>query len=184
MDPGSNLSRRTLLQRGLFLALGAIGMTAAGGLPAEVAAANPGQAAKKLSLVGTDFEYWPADGVPGQAPAHGDRATLTGRLLSRIGGPQIGYFSGESFFVEGPFVGAANDVMLQLHTFSLGDGSISGNGTAGPGESEFAIVGGTGGYAGASGTYTATLSLPEFGGDGSASFKFEFGSALPCREGR
>jgi hypothetical protein len=50
------------------------------------------------------------------------------------------------------------------------DGTIIGSGTAGQLEGVFAILGGTGRYAGARGTYIARQHDQDFGGDGSAEF--------------
>ena len=59
---------------------------------------------------------------------------------------------------------------LQLQTFDLTDGTILGIGSAGMHENPFAIVGGSGLYVGASGTYVAKQSPRETGGDGTAVF--------------
>ena len=59
---------------------------------------------------------------------------------------------------------------LELHTFDLDDGTILGIGPAGIHDKPFAIVGGTGRYTGASGTYVAKQSPRELGGDGTAEF--------------
>jgi hypothetical protein len=65
---------------------------------------------------------------------------------------------------------------LEHHTFTLAGGSIMGTGATRPGldsEDEFAIVGGTGRYAGARGTYIVRQSHQEFGGDGTAVITFK-----------
>jgi hypothetical protein len=64
-----------------------------------------------------------------------------------------------------PGVGA-----FHLHTFDLAEGTILGIGANKLDEGSYAIVGGTGRYAGASGTYTARQFLRELGGDGTAEF--------------
>lgn len=58
---------------------------------------------------------------------------------------------------------------VQLHTFSLLDGTLVGMGSV----AGFAIVGGTGSYAGARGAYVLDHRPLESGGDGSASFTFD-----------
>jgi len=66
---------------------------------------------------------------------------------------------------------------IEQHTFVLADGSIMGAGTTKPGlgtEDEFAIVGGTGRYAGIRGTYVLSQSHQELGGDGTAKVTFAF----------
>ena len=62
---------------------------------------------------------------------------------------------------------------LEQHTFILPEGTIFGSGVATSGmesEGQFAIVGGTGRYLGARGSYTARQSHADFGGDGAATF--------------
>jgi hypothetical protein len=60
--------------------------------------------------------------------------------------------------------------VLQLQTLDLLDGTIVGIGAGGVHENPFAIVGGTGRYAGLRGTYVARQSPREHGGDGTAEF--------------
>ena len=59
---------------------------------------------------------------------------------------------------------------FHLHTFDLAEGTILGIGANRLEDGSYAIVGGTGRYAGASGTYTARQFLRELGGDGTAEF--------------
>lgn len=66
---------------------------------------------------------------------------------------------------------------LELHTFVFSDGTIVGSGVATAAtqsEGQFAIVGGTGRYLGATGAYVARQSPIELGGDGTAHFTFTF----------
>jgi hypothetical protein len=65
----------------------------------------------------------------------------------------------------------------ELQTFSLEDGLIFGVGTPpaqGEGRAVYAVIGGTGSYAGASGAYVADRRPIDRGGDGTAEFKFTF----------
>ena len=48
-----------------------------------------------------------------------------------------------------------------LHTFVLADGTIVGSETAGTADGVFAILGGTGRYAGAAGTYAVRTPEPD-----------------------
>ena len=64
--------------------------------------------------------------------------------------------------------------MVESHAFRLPDGTIHGMGTADGADSVFAIVGGTGRYVGARGSYTARHMPIELGGDGSAAFTMTF----------
>ena len=64
---------------------------------------------------------------------------------------------------------------MEMHHFNLADGTIVGMGTIGGFHdvtSVHAIIGGTGRYDGASGSYTARQSPVELGGDGTADFSF------------
>ena len=106
-------------------------------------------------------------------PAKGERLTGYGELLDRPGGTKVGEFFSTLFALDSPFgltpMGATG---LEYHSFNLSDGTILGLGTgAGDGESTFAIVGGTGRYAGARGTYIAHQRPRELGGNGTAEFR-------------
>jgi hypothetical protein len=171
MDAERDLSRRTLLGRGFLLTLGALGMKAAEGLAVTPAMAKEPE--KTLKVLGTDWRYWPA-GEAGGPPAHGERATLTGKLASATGATS-GEFCGTSMFVDAAFADSAADASLQFHTFTLPEGTITGMGMAGPGVSAYTVIGGTGRYAGARGTYAGRQSPLELGGDGTAEFTFRLG---------
>jgi hypothetical protein len=70
--------------------------------------------------------------------------------------------------LDSPFAHAGS---LQIHTFHLDDGTIHCLGTAARGaEGHFVVLGGTGRYAGVSGSYVAHLHPRELGGDGTAEF--------------
>jgi hypothetical protein len=58
-----------------------------------------------------------------------------------------------------------------VHTFVLPGGTLVGMGNSLLGEAVFAVIGGTGKYAGAKGSYAATQRLREYGGNGTAEFK-------------
>jgi hypothetical protein len=64
---------------------------------------------------------------------------------------------------------------LEQHTFILPDGNIFGTGVSASstdGEGQFAVIGGTGRYHGARGSYVARQSHVDFGGNGAATFTF------------
>ena len=113
------------------------------------------------------------DGRAGAVPMRGDRLTLRGELRHRPDGRAAGELHGASFALHGPGAHASDTERLELHTFKLHDGTIIGSGTSGALEGEFAILGGTGRYAGARGTYVARQNRRELGGDGTAEFRFE-----------
>ena len=152
-------TRRGALRRGLVLLGGLVGVGAAGkGVVADADAS--------LVLYARDL-----DGHPGGLPRRGDRLMLRGELLDRPDGEPVGELYGTAFALHGPGAQATDAERLELHTFKLRDGTIIGSGAAGVVEGEFAILGGTGRYAGARGTYIARHNRRELGGDGTAEFR-------------
>jgi hypothetical protein len=146
--------RRTLLQRGLAVVGGALGLRAmegkAEGGPPESNAAAPGAAFK---LYGRRRTVPP----PGRGAASGmGHQVRYGELLERPDGDVTGTFSSNGFCLETPFgppVRAASNIEFQ--TFTLPGGTLFGIGAApaGAGESVHAILGGTGRFAGVRGSY-------------------------------
>ncbi|MGZ4388201.1 MAG: hypothetical protein ACXVZL_02335 [Gaiellaceae bacterium] len=165
-------SRRSLLTRALVLVGGAIGIGAATGGAAEAvtvvpAAKSPGT----LTFRGRGFVLQTPARKPGEQIQPGDQGTVVGELVDPRSGKSRGRFYGSrAAFDSGTSRHARADASVELHTFRLDDGTILGMGSALPGESLFSIVGGTGRYAGARGTYVATQQLRELGGDGTAHF--------------
>ncbi len=150
-------------------ALGKLGLLAAGALGVGFAAreatdgdshAAPARRGKKLVVYGRDMKLHSPDRVPGELPAAGERPTPRGRLVDRKD-RALGSFSSASL----PAASA-----VELHTFELEDGSIYGVGAGAVDRATFAVIGGTGRYAGATGSYVSRQSLREAGGDGSAEF--------------
>jgi hypothetical protein len=166
-------ARRGLVGRGALLLAGALGLGAAAssnagrGLADQAASA----AGSTLRLSGRQWHLVSQDRSPGQPPAQGDRLTMFGELLDEAGGRKVGEFYAACFCTGSPFgtspVAAAN---VEMHTLNLVDGSIVAMGSASAGENIYAIVGGTGKYAGASGSYVARQRPIELGGDGTADF--------------
>ena len=165
-------SRRGFLRRGLVLAVGALGL-GAGRASASLGAVVPQQ---QLTLYGRHFHLHAPNRRAGVVPATGERLTAYGELLARPGGKKVGEFSSAHFALGSPFgASPAAAASLEFHNFNLNDGTIIGLGTALQGdESVFAIVGGTGRYAGASGTYAARQHSRELGGNGTAEFRFNW----------
>jgi hypothetical protein len=174
-DAVPRAARRGLLGRGALLVAGAAtfgligrrdGASAPAPAPADAVAANV------LRFVGQSWHSVAADRRPGELPQPGDRLAMYGELLGADGG-KVGEFYSACFCVGAPFGPspyAANNV--ELHTFNLAGGSITGMGTASAGENVYAVVGGTGQYAGAAGSYVARQRPFELGGDGTAEFVF------------
>jgi hypothetical protein len=162
-------TRGGALKRLLLLAGGAAGGLAGGralvgrGEPAAAPVPRPATATAPAEhvLYGRDWRLGSHAAEHGKAPVPHER-TPKGRLVD-AGGRELGTFRAANMLGAG---GA-----LQLQTFDLADGTIVGVGSAGVHDKAFAIVGGTGRYAGVSGTYVARQSPRELGGDGTAEFR-------------
>jgi hypothetical protein len=172
MDSDFVVSRRSLLRRAFVLAAGAVGLSAVGSFPAEAAAASKPTYPYLVGIKGTEWHYMRSGGDTGEPPENGETAVLIG-LLMNSKGRQIGYFRGTSTFVQAEVSGAPEDTMVEQHTFGLPDGNLFGTGIGGAGKRAFAIVGGTGKYAKAGGTYAITESFIELGGTGNTIFSFK-----------
>jgi hypothetical protein len=100
----------------------------------------------------------------------GDRHTAYGELLDGPDGAAVGHLTAAHLTLDSPFAAAAS---LEIHTFDLADGTIHGLGTVPRGAvGTFVVLGGTGRFTGATGSYTARVGLRELGGDGTAEFRF------------
>jgi hypothetical protein len=160
-------SRRSVLKRGLLVAAGALGVTAGGKEARAVTRTLPDE----LRLFGRSWRLDAPGRVPGEQIRRGDTGVVYGELVDAPKGKPLGRFFGSRLAVQSaPGGNVRADASVEVHTFVLPDGTLVGMGTALPGESVFAIVGGTGVYAGASGSYTAVQRLHELGGDGTAEF--------------
>ena len=153
-------TRRGILGRGLVLIAG-LGAAASGRM-------TFGQGGKDGSLVlyGRNWH-----GLSGRLPLEGERVSVRGDLLAQPGGEPVGEFFATAFALGGAAHPAQGE-RLELHTFKLREGTIFGTGTASGIEGAFAVQGGTGGFAGAQGTYVARQGHAELGGDGAAEFVF------------
>ena len=154
----SAITRSGILRRGLLL-LGGLGAARAG----KVATGR----SDSLVLYGSSWR-----GIDGRLPREGERVSVRGDLHAQPGGAPVGEF----FATAIAFDGSSHPALAErheTHTFKLRDGSIFGVGTAGGLDGSFAVLGGTGRYAGAQGTYTARQGHEALGGDGAAEFVFE-----------
>jgi hypothetical protein len=175
-------TRREALKRGLVLIGAAVGVGTAGkaitaadrsGAPAQTQGGN-GRRVEQLTLHGQQWHVSSTGLRPGELPDRDQRLLGQGELVDRPGGAKIGEFFASSFGIDSPGrAGPDGAATLELHTFNLAGGSIIGTGTARASldaEDVFAIVGGTGRYVGARGSYVARQRPQEFGGDGTAAF--------------
>jgi hypothetical protein len=163
--------RRSILKSGALVLAGAIGF---GGLNTETvaeAAMTDGGGSTTLTLYGRQWQMVAADRRLGMVPVQGDRMAMYGEFLDAEGGRKVGEFYATCFCVDSPFgatpFSAAN---VEMHTLNLEGGTIIGMGSASVGENNYAIVGGTGRFLGARGSYVAQQRPWELGGDGTAEF--------------
>ena len=122
------------------------GLAFVAGLAGVGAAAGAAGAASELR-----FHVRPGTAPRRRQASRGDRATLVAELYDARG-QRAGELFGAAFALRSPGEPAGRE-RLELHTFELAEGTIVGSGTAGLGEGTFAVLGGTGRYAGARGTY-------------------------------
>ena len=163
----SPATRRGALARGLLALGGLVGLGAS-----EASAARGAQA---LVLHAREVAGDTRDDRAVGVPMRGDRLTLRGDLFDEHG-RAVGELHGAVLTLRGPGTHASDAERLELHTFKLRDGTIVGSGTSGTLDGEFAILGGTGRYAAARGTYVARHERRELGGDGTAVFRFTLSS--------
>lgn len=167
----SKATRTSVLRRGALLLGAAIGLQAAPQAAAALTATKP--APETLKLFGRRWHAQAQGRRAGKLPARGDRLGIYGELARRPDGKKAGefysaYFSHLAPFGPGPQAAAG----LELHTFNLDDGTILGQGSHWGEEGVYAVVGGTGRYIGARGSYIAHQRPMELGGDGTAEFVF------------
>jgi hypothetical protein len=172
------------IRRGLLTAAGLFGLKAVGPefvVPAaEAAPPQPGAGptATTLTLYGRHWHGYSQGKRAGELPARGDRLVASGDLHATPDGDKVGEFHGAVFNLGAPSqVGPAGAGSLELHTILLPEGTIVAAGTATPDPDAadvFAIVGGTGRFAGARGSYVARQRYRELGGDGTAELILHF----------
>jgi hypothetical protein len=139
-----------------------LGVAAKSGEAATEAQPRVGRAkTQTIVLYGRDWRLHRPGVAPGTRPTPSDVSVPLGRIVDRRQ-KELGRFRASSL----PGLAGA----FQLHTFDLADGTILGIGASKLDEGSYAIVGGTGRYAGATGTYTARQFPRELGGNGTAEF--------------
>jgi len=158
----ASTSRRALLARAGLVAgiagAGAVGLKATG----EPSAASGGPTLPRV-VHGRDWRVVFAGLAPGTAPSR-DTPRLPKGTLFDDDGARLGLL--ESSLL--PSTGG----LTHLHRLDLGDGGLVAVGPGNLDAATFVIVGGTGRYLGASGTYHA-VQRPRGHGDGTATFTFD-----------
>jgi hypothetical protein len=160
--------RRTVLKRGIFAAAAAAAALAVRPTDERPALASiPISGGKTIELFGRG---WHADTT--DVPSKGDSYSVYGELLASPAGEKCGEFYAACVAIDSPFQVTGDGLgSLEIHTLVLAEGSIVAMGAGGGVERSFAIVGGTGKYAGARGSYTASQDTYGLGGRGTAAFK-------------
>jgi hypothetical protein len=159
--------RRALLQKGAALTLGAIGLSGAG-LAAET------RPESDLRLLARRR----SQAAPGRShkAASASVAPSYGELRSEVDGPAVGTFHAASLGAT-LVPGVPRGPRLELQTFTLEDGMLFGLGAAGAdGTRTCAVLGGTGRFAGAHGTYLERETDDPRAGRGVSEFLFRLGS--------
>jgi hypothetical protein len=171
-------NRRDALKKGLAF----VGASVGAGAASQIALAGTGSdvAAKKtagatLVLHGRHWHITSQDIGRGELPPEGVRMLARGDLVDKAArGRKIGEFFATYYRLNAHSkVSPHEPGSLELHTFVFPDGTIVGSGTASAGadsQGDFAILGGTGRYLEARGSYVARQSYLDMGGDGSATF--------------
>jgi hypothetical protein len=160
-------SRRRLLRRG---AIGAASVAAVAVAAGATSGTNTTRTpstngATTMRLLGRG---WHVDSVKDRLPGKGDRYAVYGELTDGKG-EKLGEFFSQNVGVDSPFQLTGDGVgAFEIHTLTLPGGTIVGVGVGGGTERSFAIVGGTGKYAGARGSYQARQNTYGLGGDGKA----------------
>ena len=148
MSDDAGTTRGTALKRGLLIVGGALGLGAAGGAALDRGSANAAPNAKtlRLELEARNRRSSSPDRAPGRRPASGDRLVAQHDLYH--GDAHAGDLVATGFTVD-----ALGGSSVELHTITLDGGSLQGMGRAGEAGGSFAVVGGTGRFAGARGSY-------------------------------
>ncbi|MEE9199790.1 MAG: hypothetical protein V3U26_08380 [Dehalococcoidia bacterium] len=178
-------TRRNLLKQGTVMVAAVFGgvfggmFTGRGGNAGAAPKEQPGPPSQtKLTLYGCHWHRCSQNLKRGEPLARGDQIATYGELLDRANGTKVGEFYSTGVHLRVPFgaspLAAAS---MEVHSFNLEDGTILGMGTSrmasAGGEDIYAVVAGTGRYAGARGSYTARQYPLERGGDGTAEFVFD-----------
>jgi hypothetical protein len=171
-------NRREALRNAFALLGAAVGIGAASqGLPAAQDPPAETKQGKQLVLQARGLRINSQDLRRGELPPAGIRMMARAEIVTgSLSNQKVGEFFATYHRVNTPGKVADHEPgSLEQHTFILPEGTIFGSGVTTSGmesEGQFAIVGGTGSYLGASGSYSARQSHADFGGDGTATFTF------------
>ena len=163
-DGVPQVRRRSILTRGLAGLAGGIALFAgrSDSRPAVVPATRPGP--RTSELYGRGWYAHSTELKFGELPRAGDRYAVYGDLFDSLDGKKIGDFSSANFALT------THGSTVEVHTLNLATGSIVGIGSGAGARRTYAIVGGTGAYSGARGSYIAEQDIYGFGGNGTAKF--------------
>ena len=163
-----SLGRRAILKRGAIGAASVAALAVAASTqstPKAAAVTSDVVTARTMRFVGRG---WHTDTAKAGLPGKGDAYSVYGELLSPAG-DKVGEFFSQNIGTDSPFQITGQGVgSFEIHTLSLPSGTIVGVGVGGGRERSYAIVGGTGIYAGARGSYLARQDTYGLGGDGKA----------------
>ncbi len=177
-------TRRTLLQRGLLFVAGALGAPLA--MPdtrGERASPEPSPPSPPSSPIspavasgGKTLRFYARrlmvhcpSPKAGALPAWSGRSHTAGDLLDGPNGSKVGEFSATCLGPESVFGCAGTEPAVELQTLKVTSGTLFGIGGAAPtaeGERAHAILGGTGCFAGARGSYVIRQNPGGQGEDG------------------
>lgn len=163
------------------LATASLGLTAAAAEALTVnEAGNGSDAAVRGSIVELRATELRIAGAGRAAPGVGESTLLSAALVAEGTGARGSLHGVRQVIASSGVVGVAAPTSIETHHFVFGDGTLVGTGTTSLDDNvdNFVVLGGTGIYAGASGSYTALQSHLGLGGNGSALYRF---ALLPTR---
>ena len=164
-DRVSIIPRRSVLTRGLagLAAAVALFVGRSDGRPSAVALSGSAPIGPRTTrLYGRGWTAHADDLKFGELPKPGERYAVHGEILDRPNGKKVGDFASAVFTL------ATFGSTVEMHTINLAGGSIIGMGSGSGAKRTFAIVGGTGRYTGARGSYATEQDIYGFGGNGTA----------------